>query len=110
MNFKILSPPGYQVKNILNENIDINVVFENGDVFFATLFTVQNIQTLMVRDKTPYFWATDMIIVEDLDKDTIKKAVGCAIADGYLDSAFTKIGTIEKVYPHGSTYEKLKGI
>ncbi len=43
MRFKIIFPTGYQVADIFNDNIDINVVLENGDVFFGTLFTISNL-------------------------------------------------------------------
>jgi hypothetical protein len=35
MRFKIIFPTGYQVADIFNDNIDINVVLENGDVFLV---------------------------------------------------------------------------
>jgi hypothetical protein len=49
MNFKIYFPASYLVKDIYNDNIDINVILEDGQVFFATFFTLQNIQWLIAK-------------------------------------------------------------
>lgn len=96
MNFKIVFPSGYIVKNIINDNIDVNIVFSDGKVYFATLFTVSNIKNLL--EKSNYFWACDMMVVPNLKKSTIRSSLMKIIEDGYLDSAFTQIGNIYEVY------------
>ena len=99
--FKVRYPAGYtnNVKDITNDNMDINVVFSNGTVHFATIFTIKNIQELMSKDNGLYFWAMDMVIVIDLERNTIRKAIGDMIKDGYFYEMFSSIGTIESVYP-----------
>jgi hypothetical protein len=107
VKFKIIFPSGYDVKNINNDNIDINVVLPNERVYFATLFTLQNIQMLMQSSELSYFWSTDMIIVKNLEKETIKKAVTQIIAEFHLEVSFSQIGTIKDVYPPKKTYGDL---
>lgn len=99
--FKGIFPGGYQVKDIHNDNIDVNIIFENGDVYFATFFTLRNVESLMVKDQDIYFWATDLIIIKDLRRETIREAIAKIVSDGYTD-AFCKIGTIQTVYSEGT--------
>src|SRR5690554_7688996 len=66
MEFRILSFSSFLDVNILNDNIDINVVFSNGDVFFATLITIENIKQLMEEES--FFWIDTMLIVSSLEK------------------------------------------
>jgi hypothetical protein len=67
MDFKIIFPSGYNL-NLDDEtdgNIDINIILKNGNVFFATLFTILNLDYLLNKHDEPCFWATDMLIVKD---------------------------------------------
>ncbi|WP_295677228.1 hypothetical protein [uncultured Mucilaginibacter sp.] len=95
MSFKTIFPAGYNVENEMNDNIDINIVMENGDVYFGTFFTIQNVQHLLDKDEERCFWAKDMLIVKDLSKKTIREAVARTIKDAYTEMVFTKIGRIE---------------
>ena len=97
--FKIIFPSGYAIQNITNDNIDVNVILSNGSVYFATVFTILNIQSLMTNEEALYFWSMDMIVIKDLAKETIRNAVAKIIEDGYLEYSFSKIGTIDSVYP-----------
>nr|WP_288837200.1 hypothetical protein [uncultured Flavobacterium sp.] len=105
MNFKIKFPGGYRIENISNDNIDVNVITENGFVFFATFFTISNIQDLLTRQEEVYFWATDMIIITDLEIKTIRKAIFEIVNNEHLSLSFSEIGTIEQVYSNISSYE-----
>ena len=98
MNFELHFPTGYQIENIYDGNIDLHVICSNNDVYFATVFTIQNIQNVMTRNAESFFWATDMVIVKDLMLKTIQKAIRELIEAGYLEAALTKIGTKETVY------------
>jgi hypothetical protein len=110
MKFKIIFPAGYRVKNVLNDNIDINIITQDGNVFFGTLFTQSNINYLMAKEEECYFWATDMVIAKDLRKATIIEAIRKIINEGYLDQAFSKIGTIEKVYPNHCSFDDIEDL
>ena len=108
MRFKILFPTGYQIKDIYDDNIDINIVTSNQDVFFGTLFTLPNINKLSKSDGHAYFWATDMVILRDLNKSTIKEAISQIINDHYLSIIFSKIGTIKSILNSDQSFEDIK--
>lgn len=105
--FKVIFPSGYQTTDVFNDNIDINLVLENGKVFFATLFTLENIKYLMMKDRASYFWSTDLIIVSDLKKETIRLAISEIIQQGSIASAFSEIGTIESIMPKAKSYHDI---
>ncbi len=107
-SFKIIFPTGYQINNVINDNLDIHVVLDNGAVFFATIFTTSNIEYLINKEKDIYFWAINMFIVKDLEKDTIRNAVAKSREDGYFDSIFSKIGTINNIYPKVNSFDELQ--
>jgi len=105
--FKITFPSGYQVEDFYNDNIDINVALINNKVFFATAFTLVNIKNQIERDKDIYFWCKDMFMIKDLRKSTIREAITKILDDEYFELIFSEIGTIEKVYKEGSTFDNL---
>ncbi len=105
MNFKIKFPGGYRVSDIENDNLDVNVILPGGEVYFGCLFTLANIRQLMEQEGDHAFWATDMIVVSNLTRQTISKAIQELIDDGYLTQAFTHIGHISRVYSAYTTYE-----
>ena len=80
-----------------NDNVDVQVTFPNGDNFSATLFTLQNIDTLMQRYTKIgecaaglYFWASNMIIVQKLTEQTICEAIDDLLAGAEFTSIFSK--------------------
>ncbi|MCD7901066.1 MAG: hypothetical protein LUH22_14710 [Bacteroides sp.] len=91
--FKVIFPTGYLGTNIIDDNIDINVVLENGKVYFGVLGTLENIRTSFAKGDL-YYWSTDLLIVKDLKKDTIKEVLQATINEGYFESIFCQIGTI----------------
>jgi hypothetical protein len=105
--FKVIFPAGYQIEDIFDDNIDINVVCENTKVYFGTLFTLLNIKKLMSRENDIYFWATNMVVLNDLKKETIKEAISQIINDGYMDQMFFEIGTIQTIFTNTQSFEEL---
>lgn len=106
-NFKIHFPAGYVINDSVNDNLDMHVVLETDEVFFATAITAENIKYLMDKDSDVYFWCVDMFVVKDLKKDTIRSAVRRAREDEYFKFIFCKIGSIEKIYGEGWTFDKV---
>jgi|SRR5690554_158459 len=102
MEFRILSFSSFLDVNILNDNIDINVVFSNGDVFFATLITIENIKQLMEEES--FFWIDTMLIVSSLEKNSIKKSIKEVIENGYFEKIFSKIGTLKTLEGYVKSY------
>ncbi|REC49725.1 hypothetical protein [Chryseobacterium pennipullorum] len=90
-DFKIVFPSGYSVNDYYNDNIDLNIILPSGSVFFSTFFTIINVKNLIDKDDAVYFWSTDMLIVKDLKKETIKNVVFNMIKDEYLECACTEV-------------------
>ena len=97
-HFKVLCPAGYHVDDVYNDNMDLNIVLDTEEVFFATAFTVRNVQALLARSLEPYFWSVDMFIVDNLRVPTILEAVACIVQEGMADTIFGRIGTTATVY------------
>lgn len=106
-HFKVTFPSGYNISNYNDDNIDLNIILPSGRVFFSTFFTVLNISNLIEKDNMLYFWSTDMVIVKDLKKETIKNVIFRMINDGYLESACSDIGEINEVFPSIQTYSDI---
>jgi hypothetical protein len=107
MKFKIVFPVGHQIDDLNDDNIDVNIILINEDVFFGTLFTIANIQSLLLKGDRSFFWATDMIIVKDLRRETIDQAIQQLIDDEFIYSALTKIGTLKQVMPNVTSFESI---
>lgn len=84
--------------NSTNDNVDVTVTFVTGERYIATMFTLANLQTLMSRYRQSgecahglYVWASNMIILSVLNKDSIENTVADLIATGEFSSAFEKV-------------------
>ena len=80
-----------------NDNVDVEVTFQNGESFSAVFFTLQNIETLMKHYKKTgecadglYFWASDMVIVQHLSEKTICETIDKLLAEDEFESVFSK--------------------
>ncbi len=85
-------------KDVFDGNEDIFVKFVNGYRYVATFFTYKNIESLrQKKQKTgeelsgKYFWASDMILINDLRTETIKNVIDDLIKDCSFKSFFSKI-------------------
>jgi len=88
----------------VDDNLDVEVRFVDGSRFTATFFTIENIRTLFTKNKLTgecskgkYLWATEMILVETLDRETMKDTVVGLIRDGEFEEAFTKVPDIARL-------------
>jgi hypothetical protein len=106
-NFKVTYPTGYQIKDPSNDNIDVNIILSNNSVYFGTLFTIINIEKIMKETNDVSFWATDMLIVKDLKKETINNSIKKIIENGYVEIIFSKIGLVETVYSNKKSFEDI---
>jgi hypothetical protein len=96
--FKVYCPGGYRVPDVYDYNLDLNIVLDTEEVFFATAFTVRNVQALLANAAEPYFWSVDMFIVDNLRVATILEAVAHIVQEGLTDTIFSRIGTTTTVY------------
>jgi len=106
-DFKVVFPSGYNINDYYDDNIDLNIILPTGRVFFSTFFTILNIKNLIEKDNTLYFWSTDMLIVRDLKKETIKKVIFNMIDDGYFESVCADIGGVHEVFPDIEAYSDI---
>lgn len=79
-----------------DDNVDVVVTLLDGRRFGATFFTLQNIKTLMERHSRTgenaggtYFWASDMILVEELSEPIIRATIEELLSDDALEAAFS---------------------
>ena len=96
--FKVYCPGGYRVPDVFAYNLDLNIVFDTEEVFFATAFTVRNVRALLANAAEPYFWRVDLFIVDNLRGATILEAVTHLVQEGLTDTLFGRIGTTTTVY------------
>lgn len=82
----------------VDDNLDLEVMFEDGRKFTATVFTLNNIKSLFEKNKHSgecgnglYFWATEMILVEELTTEIFNNLVHNLIDDGEFESAFNQV-------------------
>ncbi|WP_430411634.1 hypothetical protein [Kordia sp.] len=85
-------------EDIFDGNEDVFVKFTNGDQYIATFFTYKNIETLRQKNKKigeelygNYFWATDMILIDNLNITTIKDVIDNLLKNDSFRSVFQKI-------------------
>jgi hypothetical protein len=76
-------------------NSDVMVSFEKGARWVATFFTYQNLSSLAEKNQSSgeclngkYFWATDMIMVDELTRERVEEVVSHLIANGEFESIF----------------------
>ncbi|MNK17282.1 hypothetical protein D3C87_354690 [compost metagenome] len=100
MKFKVRFPAPYQVIDVDDDNLDVNIILENDEVYFGTLFTLTNIDKLMEKNREIYFWSTNMLIVKELSYQGIYAALKTLLNDGYFNSVFSKIGVVKDIYSH----------
>jgi hypothetical protein len=95
---------GYEVRFIPDgvnphptaDNVDVEVVFDSGEFYVATFFTLENIRGLMEKNRRTgeclgglYLWASDMIIVERLTLDAVSRTVADLLVSGEFGAAFS---------------------
>lgn len=106
MKYKLYFPTGYRNDNVHNDNVDLYIIREDSAVYVVTLFTIDNIKSLMQRLGESWFWATDMVVVKDLKMQTIKEAAAGIVSE-CLDTATTKIGDLNSVFAESEYYAVL---
>jgi hypothetical protein len=79
-------------------NSDVIVTFENSEKWVASFFTYRNVHSLVEKNKLSgeclsgaYFWATDMILVDELSRSRIESVINELIREGQFETAFDKI-------------------
>lgn len=81
-----------------DDNSDVIVTFSDDKKYVATFFTYDNVKTLTEKNKRTgellsgtYFWASDMILVDRIDRETIEKVIDDIIKENYFDQLFKSV-------------------
>ena len=81
-----------------NDNSDVIVTFNDNTRFVASFFTYENIEHLRQKNKRTgecldgrYFWASDMIIVDRINRKEVEEVIDSLIEDNYFTLVFNKI-------------------
>jgi hypothetical protein len=81
----------------VDDNVDVQVTFDDGSRYLATFFTFENVQRLVEKYtesgecmRGSYFWASDMILVRRLGRANISKVIADLISKGEFDKAFSR--------------------
>ncbi len=81
-------------------NSDVMVSFEKDGEWVATFFTYKNLLTLTNKNESTgeclngkYFWATDMILVDELSRERVQEVVSHLILEGEFENVF-RVGEV----------------
>ena len=82
----------------VDENTDVIVTTKNSEKYIATFFTYKNIESLRQKNiatgecnNGAYFWASDMIIVDKINRKSIEQTINSLIENGEFELIFKKI-------------------
>jgi len=82
----------------IDDNVDVEIKMDDGRVYSATFFTMENIKRLLQDYQTSgecangtYIWAADMIIVNRLTEKVIRESIDGLIKENEITQACTKI-------------------
>ena len=82
----------------INDNSDIDVIFEDGSWYYATAFTYQNTDWLIHKNKRSgeclggkFFWSRNMLLVERISRPFIEELVQHLIAEDYFFLVFERL-------------------
>lgn len=82
----------------LDQNTDVVVTFSDGKRYVATFFTYQNSITLTKKNRLTgeylsgkYFWASDMVLINRIDRTSIEQVINEFIRDGCFPFLFKLI-------------------
>jgi hypothetical protein len=80
----------------VDDNVDVAVVFETGEHYMATFFTVENLRSLLRKNRNTgecrnglYTWAVNMIVIERLTREGIAEVVADLMESGAFTTAFS---------------------
>ena len=103
-------------KEYTNDNSDVWVEFENGENYVASFFTYQNIEWLKEKNQNTgeclsgkYWWSSDMIIIERLDRNTIEEVIKELIRTNTFTSVFEKLEDEPSIWVFNGANSRFSG-
>ena len=98
IDFRLQTPSGTEIISSDNDNIDVIIDLADGRSFSATFFTINNLSTLMERYRTSgecanglYVWAKDMVVVESISLEILKRVIADLVSTGEIEACCTRI-------------------
>jgi hypothetical protein len=98
---------------IHDTSVDVIVTLPDRTRWWGTFFTYKNIESLRQKDKETgeclsgtYLWAVNMIICEDVSRETIEKVVDDLLDKGILDKFMARIGDVTSEIEDINDYEE----
>lgn len=83
--------------DINNDNTDVIVEFNTGTKWVASFFTYGNISKLIEKNRSTgeclggkYFWASDMVLVDEISRDRIEQVINHLINEGEFEAIFCR--------------------
>ena len=87
----------FDEENYVDENTDVIVTTKSLEKYIATFFTYKNIESIRQKNISigecnngKYFWASDMIIVDKIDRKSIEQTVDFLLESGEFELIFKK--------------------
>jgi hypothetical protein len=105
--YVLIAAPDYNVAILvgdtppdpLDDNVDVEVRFNDGRLYTATFFTLKNLESLFKKNRLTgecnrgtYLYSVNMIVVERIDPDLIAEAVKDLIRNNEFEHAFAAHG------------------
>jgi len=83
--------------DIHNDNTDVIVEFDDSTRWVASFFTYSNISKLVEKNKRTgeclngkYFWGSDMILVDEVSRESIEEVIKHLINEQEFEAIFCK--------------------
>jgi hypothetical protein len=88
-----------QNMNEEDDNVDVEIVMNNGERYSGTIFTLKNIETLMKEYKQTgecckglfFGGCKDLVIVERLNFEVIANIVESVFKEGEIETVFSRL-------------------
>ena len=81
-----------------DDNTDVIVTFEDASRWVATFFSYANIHPLTQKNRRTgeclagaYFWASDMMLIDEVSRPRIEEVVHHRIQEGEFEAIFTRL-------------------
>ncbi len=84
--------------DILDDHTDVIVRLKSGETYASSFFSYQNVATLTAANRLSgdclsgtFFWKNNMLLVEDIGKNTVERVVRFLIDEGDFTTIFKKL-------------------
>ena len=100
----------------INDNCDIDVIMEDGEIYTATAFTFENITYLSKKNANTgeclngrYFWSKNMLLVSKIERQEIELLIDHLIQEGEFLSIFENLNPNKYVWVFNGANQRFAG-